>query len=35
MIGGLWILVDAFLIPGLARQARRKARRNAVAYTFV
>jgi len=35
MIGGLWILIDAFLIPGLARQANEKARRNAVGYTFL
>jgi TM2 domain-containing membrane protein YozV len=35
MIGALWILIDAFLIPGLARQANEKARRNAVGYNFM
>ena len=35
MIGGLWILVDAFLIPGLARQANQKARLSAAGYTHM
>lgn len=33
-IGGLWILADAFLIPGLRRQANDKARQSAAAYAF-
>lgn len=32
--GGLWILVDAFLIPGLQKQANARIRRNASAAAF-
>lgn len=32
--GGLWILADAFLIPGLQKEANARIRRNASAHVF-
>ena len=32
--GGLWMLADVFLIPGLHRQANRRSRELATAYAF-
>lgn len=34
VVGAIWALADAFMIPGLIREANRKARERSVAQTF-
>ncbi|MDQ8756399.1 hypothetical protein RCO27_09165 [Sphingosinicella sp. LHD-64] len=34
LAGLLWVIGDAFLMPGLVRSANERTRRNAIGYTF-